>query len=415
MEQLIFYLIIAIIILDFAIEKILDYLNASYRKKPIPDKLKNIYNKEKYEKQQHYAKVNSKFSMITSSFSFLLIIVFLFIRGFAVLNNYLLESFENQLVIGLLFFAVLYFASDLLSLPFTIYDTFVIEQKFGFNKITPKLFVVDKLKSYLLTLIIGGGLYALIFVLYRHTEQYFWLYCWLAITLIMLFFTMFYSNIIVPLFNKQKPLSNQNLKANIEKLSQKVGFKLDNVFEIDGSKRSSRANAYFTGIGPKKRIVLYDNLINQLSENEIVAVLAHEIGHYKHKHTLSGMLVSIVQMGIMLFVLSLFIADPLFSKVLGVEEPVFHISIITFALLYSPISTLTGLFMNIWSRKNEYQADAFAKKYTNGEDLISALKKLAENNLSNLTPHPFYVWANYSHPTILQRIERLEIYSKKQN
>lgn len=408
MEHLIFYLIIAIIVVDFTIEQVLDYLNNSYRKKPIPDKLKNIYDQEKYDKQQHYAKVNSKFSMLSSSFSFLFIIIFLFAKGFAIIHNYLSYNFENQLFVGLLFFAILYFANDILSLPFAIYDTFIIEQKFGFNKTTPKLFVADKFKNYLLTILIGGGLYTLIFLLYKHTEQYFWLYCWLSITVIMLFFTMFYSKLIVPLFNKQKPLSNENLKITIETFSQKVGFKLDNIFEIDGSKRSSRANAYFTGIGPKKRIVLYDNLINQLSENEIIAVLAHEIGHYKHKHTLSGVLISVLQMGIMLFILSLFINNPLFSKALGVDTPTFHISLITFALLYSPISTLTGLFMNIWSRKNEYQADAFAKKYTNEEDLISALKKLAENNLSNLTPHPFYVWVNYSHPTILQRIERLE-------
>lgn len=408
MEHLVFYLIIAIIIIDFTIEQVLDNLNATYRKKPIPDKLKNIYDKEKYAKQQHYSKINSKFSMLTSSFSFLLIILFLFIGGFATLNNYLSENFENQLVIGLLFFAILYFANDLLALPFTIYDTFVIEQKFGFNKTTPKLFLTDKLKSYLITILIGGGLYALIFVFYKYTEQYFWIYCWLAITVIMFFFTMFYSNIIVPLFNKQKPLSNENLKTTIEKFSQKVGFQLDNIFEIDGSKRSSRANAYFTGIGPKKRIVLYDNLINQLSENEIIAVLAHEIGHYKHKHTTLGMFVSLLQIGLMLFILSLFIGNPLFSKALGVDVPTFHISLITFALLYSPISTVTGLFMNIWSRKNEYQADAFAKKHSDAQALISALKKLAENNLSNLTPHPFYVWINYSHPTILQRIEKLE-------
>lgn len=411
MEHIIFYTIIAIITIitiDFVLELVLNYLNTTYRTKPIPEKLKGIYDDEKYKKQQLYSKVNAKFSILTSSFGFLVIIIFLLIQGFALINNYLLQYFDNELVIGLLFFMILYFANDILTLPFSIYDTFVIEQKFGFNKTTIKTFVADKLKGYIISIIIGGGLYALIYTIYKHTGNNFWIYCWIAITFIMILFTMFYSNLIVPLFNKQKPLSNISLKTAIENFSNKVDFKLDNIFEIDGSKRSSRANAYFSGLGPKKRIVLYDTLINELSEDEIVAVLAHEIGHYKHKHTLWGMLISVIQIGIMLFILSLFISNPVLSKALGIEQPAFHISLIAFTLLYSPISTVISLFMNMLSRKNEYQADAFAKKYANSEHLINALKKLSRNNLSNLTPHPIYVWVNYSHPTLLQRIEKLE-------
>ncbi len=405
---MIFKIIIAIISIDFVVDLILDYLNGSWRTKPIPEKLQGIYDKEKYDKQQRYSKTNSRFSTFQSSVSFVVIILFLLFQGFAWLNNYLLQYSDNELVVGLLFFGVLFIGGDLLSLPFSIYDTFVIEQKFGFNKSTPKIFIGDKLKSYLLTIILGGGIYALIYLIYKHTGEYFWLYCWGVITLIMVFFTMFYSNLIVPLFNKQKPLENSSLKQAISDFSNKVGFKLDNIFEIDGSKRSTRANAYFTGLGAKKRIVLYDTLIKELSEDEIVSVLAHEIGHYKHKHTLSAIILSVLQTGIMLFILSLFISNPLLSNALGVQQPTFHISLIAFGLLYSPISTVTSLFMNILSRKNEYQADAYAKKHADASSLISALKKLSQNSLSNLTPHPIYVWVHYSHPTLLQRIENLE-------
>lgn len=407
MENILFGIIIAIIVFDFVVERILQYLNITWRNKPIPTELEGIYDEEKYKKQQDYSKVNSKFSVISSTFSFIILIAFLLLNGFVWLNELLNQYIENELIIGLSFFGILYITSDLLSLPFSIYDTFVIEQKFGFNKTTPKTFVFDKLKGYLITVILGGALYAIIFKFYEKTDSMFWIYGWVIITVVLIFFSMFYSNLIVPLFNKQKPLSNNELKEAIERFSKKVNFKIDNIYEIDGSKRSTRANAYFTGFGPKKRIVLYDTLIKELSIGEIVAVLAHEIGHNKHKHTIIGLLLSIVQMGIMFFILSVFISNPMLSNALGVTDPSFHISLVAFALLYSPISTITSLFMNVLSRKNEYQADAFVKDNSNSEDLISALKKLTKNNLSNLTPHPVYVWVNYSHPTLLQRIKKL--------
>ncbi len=408
METKLFYIIIAIIVFDFVSERILQYLNISWRSKAIPEELKGIYDDKKYAKQQAYSKENSRFSSFTSSFSFVVILIFLFFQGFALLNNYLSQSIDSELLLGLAFFGILFIANDIISLPFSIYDTFVIEQKYGFNKMKPKTFVFDKLKGYLLTAVIGGVLYAVIYKVYVYTEEYFWIYCWGILSLFMVFFSMFYSNIIVPLFNKQKTLSNKELKTSITEFSKKVGFKIDNIYEIDGSKRSSRANAYFTGFGPKKRIVLYDTLLNELSENEIVAVLAHEIGHYKKKHTLVGLIISLIQMGIMLFILSILITNPLLSQALGVAEPTFHIALIAFTLLYSPISTITGLFMNVLSRNNEYEADNFVKENTYEDALINALKKLSKNNLSNLTPHPWFVWANYSHPTILQRIKMLK-------
>ncbi len=408
MGSTLFYIIIAIIVFDFILERVLQYLNITWRSKPIPEELNGIYDKEKYAKQQAYSKENSRFSSLTSAFSFVLILVFLFFQGFAILNNYLSQSIENELLLGLAFFGILFIANDIIAIPFSIYDTFVIEQKYGFNKMTAKTFVLDKFKGYLLTAVIGGVLYAIIYLVYIYTGKDFWIYCWGILSFFMIFFSMFYSNIIVPLFNKQKPLSNLELKKIISEFSTKVGFKVDNIYEIDGSKRSSRANAYFTGLGPKKRIVLYDTLLNELSDNEVLAVLAHEIGHYKKKHTLVGILISLIQTGIMLFILSLLITNPLLSQALGVKEPTFHIALIAFALLYSPISTVTGLFMNILSRKNEYEADNFVRVNADEKELIAALKQLSKNNLSNLTPHPLFVWVNYSHPTILQRIKMLK-------
>lgn len=408
MEQTVFYIIIAIIVFDFVFERILEYINVTWRSKPIPVELQGIYDDEKYKKQQAYSKANSKFSVLTSTLSFVLIISFLLLDGFAILNNYLGAFIQNELYLGLAFFGILYIANDIITLPFSLYDTFVIEQRFGFNKTTVKTFIFDKLKGYLLTAILGGVMYSVLFKLYETTGEYFWLFCWGVIAFFMIFFSMFYSNIIVPLFNKQKPLSNSSLKDAISNFSNKVGFKLDNIYEIDGSKRSTRANAYFTGLGPKKRIVLYDTLINELSEDEIVAVLAHEIGHYKKKHTLTGIILSVLQMGIMFYILSLFISNPVLTNALGVPDLMFHISLIAFALLYSPISTITGLFMNVLSRKNEYEADNFVKENSTSEHLVTALKKLSTNNLSNLTPHPFFVWVNYSHPTLLQRIKAME-------
>ena len=226
-------------------------------------------------------------------------------------------------------------------------------------------------------------------------------------TIISLFMTMFYSNIIVPLFNKQTPLEDGELKIAIHNFANKAGFQLKNIFVIDGSKRSTKANAYFTGIGPKKRIVLYDTLINDLSTDEIVAVLAHEIGHYKKKHIITSLILGILQTGFLLFIFSLFVSSPTLSQALGVDEPKFHIGLIAFGILYSPLSTITGILMNMLSRKNEYEADAFANSFGLGEHLISGLKKLTKNNLSNLTPHPAYVFFHYSHPTLLQRIKHI--------
>jgi STE24 endopeptidase len=299
-------------------------------------------------------------------------------------------------------------AQDILSTPFSIYDTFIIEERFGFNKTTPMTFFLDKLKGWILAVIIGGGLMILIIWLYLNTMEKFWIFAWIMVSLFSIFMSMFYSSIIVPLFNKQTPLEYGELREAIQQFSLKAGFKLDNIFMIDGSKRSTKANAYFSGLGSKKRIVLFDTLVKDLTTPEIIAVLAHEIGHYKKKHTLLSIAISIVQSGITFYILSLFIGSPVLSDALSADKPSFHIGLVAFGILYSPLSTLVGLGINIISRKNEYAADRFAADFGLGNELISALKKLSINNLSNLTPHPVYVFFHYSHPTLLQRIRSLK-------
>ena len=297
--------------------------------------------------------------------------------------------------------------SDLLTTPLSYYKTFVIEEKYGFNKSTKTLFFIDKIKGWFLTIILGGGILALIVWFYQQTGKNFWIYTWAFMALFSVFMMLFYSSLIVPLFNKQTPLQDGELKNQLENFAKKVGFNLDKIFVIDGSKRSTKANAYFTGFGKKKRIVLYDTLINELETDEIVAVLAHEVGHYKKNHVVFNMIASIALTGLTLYIFSFFIDSQLLANALSVSEPSFHIGLIAFGVLYTPISEITGLFMNYISRKFEYQADNYAKINFGATSLITSLKKLSKNSLSNLTPHKAYVFMHYSHPTLLQRIQNL--------
>lgn len=403
MVNTIFWLIIAIIIFDYLLEKFLDYLNYTKMQESVPEELTGIYDEEKYRKSQQYEKVNLSFSMITGTFSFILILVLLFTQGFAFLDNYVISVSQNEYLRTLLFFGILGLGMDLISIPFQVYGTFVIEERFGFNKTTPATFIFDKIKSWLLSVIIGGGLLMFIMWAWNETGNWFWLIVMGGISGFMIFMTMFYSRLIVPLFNKQIPLEDGSLKSAIVIFSEKAGFKIDNIFSIDGSKRSTKANAYFSGMGAKKRIVLYDTLINDLDEEEIVAVLAHEVGHYKLKHVIIGLVMSLVQSALLIWLLSIAISRPELSLALGASSPSFYMGMIAFGLLFSPISTIIGIFTNMISRKHEYKADAYAAGYGYGSMLIAGLIKLSVANLSNLTPHWLYVFFNYSHPTLLQR------------
>ena len=405
--ETLFYIIIAIILIDFIIDKIIDSLNASRFNDPIPKELEDVYDDTEYRKSQNYKKEVYRFGLISSVFSLLILLGFLFFEGFAYVNGIAINFTDNPIYKALIFFGIIMFASDILSLPFSYYSTFVIEEKYGFNKTTKKLFILDKLKSWGLMIVVGGGILALIVWFYQLTSTDFWWYSWILVTVFIVFTNMFYAKLIVPLFNKQSPLQDGSLRSKIEAYAREVGFQLDNIFIIDGSKRSTKANAYFSGFGKEKRITLYDTLVNDLSEEEIVSVLAHEVGHYKKKHIIVNLLASILTTGLTLWLLSIFVGNALLSQALGVENPSFHIGLIAFGMLYSPISEITGLLMNYLSRRFEYQADDFAKNTYNSDSLISSLKKLSKSSLSNLTPHKAYVFMHYSHPTLFQRIKNL--------
>jgi len=407
-SQNIFYIIIWLFIAEFILSRLLDYLNTKNWSDKLPEELKEIYDEEKYAKSMAYEKEKFKFSMITSFITFFIMLLVLIFGGFGWLDNLVRSWTDSYILRGLYFFWIIAFIQTLISLPISYYSNFVIEEKFGFNKMTKKLFFIDTLKSFILTLIIWGGLLALIIWLYTLDKDNFWLYAWLVITFFSIFMMMFYSSLIVPLFNKQTPLEKWELRDAIEDFAKKVGFKLDNIYVIDWSKRSSKANAYFSWFGPKKRIVLYDTLIKDLNTDELVAVLAHEIGHYKKKHTLQMLAFSIIQTWIMLYILGLALKVPEVSQALGAQEWSFWVWVVAFWILFTPISIIFSLIWNILSRKNEYEADEFAKLNYNSESLRNALIKLSRNNLSNLRPHPAYEFFHYSHPTVLKRLDALK-------
>ena len=403
-----FYIIITIISINFILDKILDALNAKHYKDQLPEELQDVYDEDEYKKSQRYKATNYRFGILTSTFSFVLTLAFFFLDGFAFVDQLARQITNHNILVTLIFFGIIMIGSDILTTPFSYYKTFVIEEQFGFNKTTKKTFILDKIKGWLMTIIVGGILLGIITWFYHTTKDLFWIYAWILVSVFTIFINLFYSRLIVPIFNKQTPLENGSLRDSISKYAESVGFNLDKIFIIDGSKRSTKANAYFSGFGNEKRVTLYDTLVNDLDEDEIVAVLAHEVGHYKKKHIIFNLFSSILLTGFTLFILSLLINNPLLSEALGVQETSFHIGLIAFGILYSPLSEITGLIMNWFSRKFEYQADDYAKNTYKAEPLITSLKKLSKNSLSNLTPHPAYVFMHYSHPTLLERIKNLK-------
>ena len=402
-----FYIIIGIIILKFIFDKIINHLNAKHFNDALPKEINDVFDADEYKKSQSYKSTNYRFGILTSSFSLVLTLLFFGFDGFEFVDNIARSYSTNPILIALIFFGIIMIGSDIITTPFAYYKTFVIEEKFGFNKTTLKTFIFDKIKGWFMMSIIGGGILALIIWFYQLTGKHFWLYAWALVTVFTVFLNMFYARLIVPLFNKQTPLEEGSLREKISEYAKSVGFNLEKIFVIDGSKRSTKANAYFSGFGSEKRVTLFDTLINDLEEDEIVSVLAHEVGHYKKKHIIFNLISSVLLTGLTLFILSIFISKPILSEALGVSIPSFHIGLIAFGMLYSPISEFTGLIMNYFSRKFEYQADNYAKDTYKAEPLISGLKKLSKNSLSNLTPHKAFVFMHYSHPTLLERIKSL--------
>lgn len=407
MPTLLFVFILVVLIVEFGMNRWLSVLNTRNSRVPLPPEVSDIYNTESYSRQQNYFRTNVKVGTVSATFNFLLILGMYLSGGFGWLDSQVTILTDNEILRSLLFFGVLFLGSELLNIPFDYYNTFVIEEKFGFNKVSKGLFVADKLKSTILIILLGGGILTLISWIFLLTSDYFWLLAFGVVTTVGLVMSMFYSELIVPLFNKQTPLEEGELRNKIADFAVKAGFRLDNIYVIDGSKRSTKANAYFSGLGHKKRIVLYDTLINQMTIGEIVAVLAHEIGHYSHRHVLKGFLLSLPFNLLLFYLLGLTLQSDIPAFAVGGTEASFHLNAIIFFTLYTPLSTLFDLVGNIFSRRHEYQADAYAAGFGYGNQLVSALKKLSATSLSNLTPHPLYVFFNYSHPTLYQRIKKI--------
>ena len=411
-----FLIIIALVIFNYLFSNILDYLNHKNWKDEIPKELKDFYDKKKYKQAKLYALSKNKIGLLSSTISFLLVVSLLVFNGYGYidqlvnsfnLNLFLPFEINNSFTNSGVFFLILFILNLIISIPFSYYNTFVIEENFGFNKTTKSTFFFDIIKSSILSILIGGFLLFLALYLYDSLNDGFWLYLWIGLSLLMVLINMFYADLIVPIFNKLTPLENGDLRKKIENYSKEVGYLLKNIYVIDGSKRSTKANAFFSGLGPRKTIALYDTLIEKHTENELVAVLAHEVGHFKKKHVFSGLLMSVIQIGVMAFFFELCLKLPEISLALGGSGVSFHLGLIGFSIIFSPISMMSGILMNYISRQNEFEADSYAKETYNGDDLSLALKKLSVDSLSNIYPHPLYVFFHYSHPPLIKRLRAL--------
>lgn len=409
MANTLYWIIIVIVLADFLFGIWLQILSIRASKNPIPACLAGLYDEKEYARQQSYFRVNHKMAFITSSLSTLITLAFFAFGGFAWLDAVAKPFSENMILQALCFFGILYVVTFLISLPFSIYDTFVIQEKYGFNKSTPKIFAGDTVKSFFLVALLNGGLLAMAVWVYSLNPQWFWLIAWGAFAVIQLLLQYCFSELIVPLFNKQKPLEEGELRSAIEAFATKVGFELENIYVMDASKRSTTANAYFTGFGKKKRVVLFDTLVEQLTTDEIVGVLAHEIGHYKHGHLIKDILTSLISTLVSFWLFSLVIDNASFASAAGCTEPTFWVNLTVFSLLLSPVELILGILSNIISRRHERQADIFAKENGCGPAEASGLKKISSQALSNLTPHPLVVFVKHSHPTLADRVEFLEI------
>ena len=408
-EQFITTVILVTLIGSYLLNNVADFLNLANLNQPIPEEFKNYYDKEKYNKSQDYLITNTKFGFITSSFDLIIILGFWFSGGFQFIDSFVRSFNYGSIVTGLLFTGLLVILNFVISLPFSIYSTFVIEEKFGFNKTTPLVFLIDIVKSITLGTILGGILLSTVFWFFEFGGTFAWAFCWVASTLFLLVVQYIVPTWIMPLFNKFTPMPDGELKEAILNYANSIDFSLSNIFVMDGSKRSSKSNAFFTGFGKNKRIVLFDTLIKEQTTKELVAVLAHEMGHFKKKHIIKRMVTGIVQMGVIFFLISIFISHKGLFNAFFMENISIYAGLIFFSMLYSPIDMFISMIFQVLSRKDEYEADRFAAiTLKESSSLISALKKLSVHNLSNLTPHPFYVFLNYSHPPVLERVNALK-------
>ncbi len=402
------FIILATLLIDFSLQLAADLLNLKALRDKIPTEFQDTYEPERYRKSQQYLRTTTRFGLITSTVSLAVTLIFWFAGGFNLLDT-LVRSWQlGEIVTGLLYIGLLLLLRMILFLPFDLYDTFVIESRFDFNKTTMTTFIADRLKGIMLSILIGGPLLAAILLFLQKTGSLAWLYCWAIATMAILVIQFIAPTWIMPLFNKFTPLADGPLKEAILHYAKSINFPLENVFVIDGSRRSSKANAFFTGFGKHRRIALFDTLIEQHDTGELVAILAHEIGHYRKKHIVKNLSLAIIHLGFMFYLLNLFIGQPQLFTAFFVEQPSIYIGLVLFGMLYSPVEFLLAIMLQYLSRKYEYEADAFAGRTTGKpEELVRALKKLAASNLSNLTPHPLYVMLHYSHPPLGERVAAL--------
>ena len=403
------FIILIAIIFDFILNGIADYLNLKMLRNDLPEPFQGVYEPDRYHKSQQYLKVNTRFGWISGTFNVIVILLFWFGKGFPLLDEWVRSFNYGPIVSGLSYMGILLLIKALLSLPFSLYATFVIEERFGFNQTSGFTFLLDLAKGVLLAVLLGTPLLAGFLLFFEYAGANAWWYCWIAVTLYMLVVQFIAPTWIMPLFNKFTPLEEGELKSSILAYAGSIDFPIENVYVMDGSRRSSKSNAFFTGFGKHRRIVLFDTLIKQHTTGELLAVLAHEMGHFKKKHILQSMVLGILQMGIVLYLLSFFISYQGLFDAFYMPQKSVYAGLIFFGMLYSPLGFFIGIFMQMLSRKNETAADRFSVETTDDpQSMAEALKKLSVNNLSNLLPHPLYVFLNYSHPPVLQRIRAIQ-------
>lgn len=404
------FIILIALLGSYALEIVSDLLTLSSLQNEPPEELKDLYDPKEYQKSQEYTRERIRFGFMHSTANLIVILTFWFAGGFNFLDQLLRSYGWAEMTTGIVFIGTLFLGSALINLPFSIYSTFVLEEKFGFNKTTWKIFLADKIKGLFLGIILGLPLLMAILWFFEAAGSAAWLYGWATVTAFTLIIQYIAPVWILPLFNKFTPLEEGVLKQTILNYAQSVQYPLKDILVMDGSKRSAKANAFFTGWGENKRIALFDTMLGKYSVEEILAVVAHEVGHCKLKHTIKGTITSVLSTGVLFYLLSVFIKNPELFEAFGMAHISTYAGLVFFGMLYTPIEVFLSIVMNIFSRKYEYEADRYSAETTgHGDYLIAALKKLSVHNLTNLTPHPLSVFLYYSHPPLKDRIRALSI------
>ena len=409
-------IIVVAVIVEYALDLGSNLLNLKALKPEPPAELEGVYEPEKYRRSQEYTRETTRFGLVTSTFKLGLLLVFWFVGGFNYLDEVVRDLGYPAVVDGLLYIGILVIAYIVISLPLSVYSTFVIEERFEFNKTTPRTFVADRIKGLALAVVLGGPLLAAILAFFEYAGTFAWLYCWASVAVFSLAVQFVAPTWIMPLFNKFTPMEPGELKEAIFDLARDVEFTIDNIFVMDGSKRSGKANAFFTGFGRHKRIALFDTLVEKHTIPELVSVVAHEIAHYKKKHITQNMVIGFVHAGVVFFLLSIFLNSSGLYDAFFMDKESIYAGLLFFSLLYTPVEVLLSMALHMISRKHEHEADRWAvETVEEPQSLVAGLKKLSADSLSNLSPHPFYVFLNYSHPPLLQRVQAIESAAAKRS